>query len=165
MIKKQSIWALTLFSLILVLSVYYITLPEEIETSTKKEVKETIEEVQDNEIITTLKMENEEEKNKKTKEYQDILSKDDATKEEKNNAYEGLKLLNIIKGKEEEIALKIKDKFNLDNFVKIDDDKVMITLIKKDHNSSLASEIMTFVQSFFDKKMYITIKFETEKEQ
>ncbi|MBQ3475318.1 MAG: SpoIIIAH-like family protein [Bacilli bacterium] len=165
MIKKQSIWALTLFSLILVLSVYYITLPEEIETSTKKEVKETIEEVQDNEIITTLKMENEEEKNKKTKEYQDILSKEDATKEEKNNAYEGLKLLNIIKGKEEEIALKIKDKFNLDNFVKIDDDKVMITLIKKDHNSSLASEIMTFVQSFFDKKMYITIKFETEKEQ
>ena len=165
MIKKQSIWALTLFSLILVLSVYYITLPEEIETSTKKEVKETIEEVQDNEIITTLKMENEEEKNKKTKEYQDILSKEDATKEEKNNAYEGLKLLNIIKGKEEEIALKIKDKFSLDNFVKIDDDKVMITLIKKDHNSSLASEIMTFVQNFFDKKMYITIKFETEKEQ
>ena len=36
MIKKQSVWALTLFSLILVLSVYYITLPTEIETIKKK---------------------------------------------------------------------------------------------------------------------------------
>lgn len=165
MIKRQSIWALTLFSLILVLSVYYITLPNEIETSTKKETKETIEEVEDNEIITTLKTENDEEKSKKAKEYQDILSKEDATKEEKNNAYEGLKLLNIIKGKEEEIAIKIKDKFNLDNFVKIDDDQIRVVLIKKDHDSSLASEIMSFVQSFFDDKKYITIKFETEKEQ
>ena len=131
MIKKQSVWALTLFSLILVLSVYYITLPNELEVSNKKEVKETIKEENDNSIITTLKVENEEEKNKKVKALQEILTKEDATKEEKNNAYEELKLLNIIKGKEEEISLKIKNKFKLDNFVKINDDQIKIVLIKK----------------------------------
>lgn len=165
MIKKQSVWALTLFSLILVLSVYYITLPNELEISNKKEVKETIKEENDNSIITTLKVENEEEKNKKVKELQEILTKEDATKEEKNNAYEELKLLNIIKGKEEEISLKIKNKFKLDNFVKINDDQIKIVLIKKDHSASLATEIMNYVQEEFDDKVYISIKFEEEKEQ
>ena len=104
MIKKQSIWALSLFSLILVLSVYYITLPNEIETVKKEKTKSTVKEVSDNSVITTLKVENEEEKSKKTKELQEILNKEDATKEEKNNAYEELKLLNVIKGQEEEIG-------------------------------------------------------------
>ena len=167
MIKRQSIWALTLFSLILILSVYYITLPNEIEVvSSDSEVKQTIEELEDNEYITTLKIENEEEKNKKTKELQEIMNKEDATKEEKNNAYEELKILNVIKGKEDEITISIKDKFKLDNFVKIDQDKVQVVIIKKDHNSSLASEIMNYVQTFFEDKMYISVKFtEGQKEQ
>lgn len=165
MIKKQSVWALTLFSLILVLSVYYITLPNEMEVTSKNEAKTTIEETEDNSIITTLKVENEQEKNKKTKELQEILTKEDATKEEKNNAYEELKLLNIIKGQEEEISLKIKNKFKLDNFVQINDDQVRVVVVKKDHTPKLASEIMDYVQSNFDDKMYISIKFENEKEQ
>ena len=167
MIKRQSIWALTLFSLILILSVYYITLPNEIEVvSSDSEVKQTIEELEDNEYITTLKIENEEEKNKKTNELQEIMNKEDATKEEKNNAYEELKILKVIKGKEDEITISIKDKFKLDNFVKIDQDKVQVVIIKKDHNSSLASEIMNYVQTFFEDKMYISVKFtEGQKEQ
>ena len=38
MINKQSILLLTLFSLILVLSVYYITMPSEFEVATTKSV-------------------------------------------------------------------------------------------------------------------------------
>lgn len=164
MIKKQSIWVLTLFSLILVLSVYYITLPTDIEKS-KSKAKTTIKEVDSNSVITALKVENDEEKNKKIKDLQEILNKEDATKEEKNNAYEELKILNIIKGKEEEISLKLKEKYKIDNFIKIDGDQVRVVLIKKDHNSKLAKEIMDFVQSSFEEKMYISIKFENEKGQ
>ena len=167
MIKRQSIWALTLFSLIVILSVYYITLPEEIDAVIKEnDIKETIEEKDDNEYITTLKLENEEEKSKKKKELQEIMNKEDATKEEKNNAYEELKMLNLIKGKEDEIIVAIKDKYKLDNFVSIDQDQVKVILIKKDHDSSLASDIMTFVQTYFDEKMFISVKFtDEEKEQ
>ncbi|MBQ1496448.1 MAG: SpoIIIAH-like family protein [Bacilli bacterium] len=163
MIKKQSIWALSLFSLILVLSVYYITLPSEIEVS-KEKAKVDVSEVTDNSIIATLKTENEEEKNKKEKELQEIIIKEESTKEEKNNAYEELKLLNVLKGQEEEISLKIKNKYKLDNFIKITDDQVRVILIKNDHSVKLASEIMEFTQKCFDKKMYITVKFEKEKE-
>ena len=122
MIKKQNIWALTLFSLILILSVYYITLPEELDiSSVSNEVKTTIKEENNSEVIATLKAENNDEKEKKTKELQEILTKEDSTNEEKNSAYEELKLLNLIKTKEEEISLKISDKYKVENFVQIKD--------------------------------------------
>ncbi|MBR2997827.1 MAG: SpoIIIAH-like family protein [Bacilli bacterium] len=160
--KKQNIWALTLFSLILVLSVYYITLPNEYEAVSKEEAKTTISEVEENKVIETLKIENNENKTKKEKELHEILTKEDASKEEKNNAYEELKALNIIKNKEEELEIKIKDKFNLDNYVEINDDQIKVVLIKNEHNESLASEIMDFVQESFEEKKYITVKFEKE---
>ena len=165
MIKKQSIWVLTLFSLILVLSVYYITLPDEIEViNTEDTIATSIEET-NNDYISTLKLTNEEEKNKKTKELQEILTKEDSTKEEKNNAYEELKLLNIIKNKEEELSMKINNEFNLDSFVQIEDDKVKVIIAKKEHDANLASKIMEFIQSNFEEKMYISVKFETNREQ
>lgn len=165
--KKQSIWALTLFSLILVLSIYYITLPDEIEISEVTSEVNSIVQEEESSVIATMKIENNEEREKKKKELQEILTKDDATKEEKNNAFEELKLLNIINNKEDEISLKIKDNYKIDNMVQINDDQVRITMLKKDHTSSLASEIMKFVQSNFDEKMYISIKFtdEEKKEQ
>ena len=51
MINKQKLWFLTLFSLILVLSVYYITMPSELLTTsgkTNKEEKEVKEEAKVN---------------------------------------------------------------------------------------------------------------------
>jgi stage III sporulation protein AH len=159
--KKQNIWALTLFSLILVLSVYYITLPNEYDVI-KEEAKTTVKEVDKNQVIETLKIENNENKTKKEKELHEILTKEDASKEEKNNAYEELKALNVLKSKEEELELKIKDKFNLDNYVEINEDQIKIVLIKNEHNEKMASEIMDFVQESFEEKKYITIKFEKE---
>ena len=160
--KKQNIWALTLFSLILVLSVYYITLPNEYDVVNKDVAKTTIKEVDKNQVIETLKIENDENKSKREKELHEILTKEDASKEEKNNAYEELKALNILKSKEEELILKIKDKFNLENYVEIKDDQIKVILIKNEHDEKLASEIMDYVQESFEEKKYISIKFEKE---
>ena len=160
--KKQNIWALTLFSLILVLSVYYITLPNEYEVINKDESSVSVNEIDENKVIETLKIEKNENKTKKEKELHEVLTKEDASKEEKNNAYEELKALNVLKNKEEEIELKIKEKYNLDNYVEISEEGVKVILIKNEHNESLASEIMDFVQESFDEKKYITIKFEKE---
>jgi len=160
--KKQNIWALTLFSLILVLSVYYITLPNEYDVVNKDVAKTTIKEVDKNQVIETLKIENNENKLKREKELHEILTKEDASKEEKNNAYEELKALNILKSKEEELVLKIKDKFNLENYVEIKDDQIKVILIKNEHDEKLASEIMDYVQESFEEKKYISIKFEKE---
>ena len=159
--KKQNIWALTLFSLILVLSVYYITLPNEYEAITE-EAKTTISEIDENKVIETLKIENSENKTKKEKELQEILTKEDSSKEEKNNAYDELKALNVLKSKEEELEIKIKDKFNLDNYVEINEEVIKVVVLKNEHDEKMASEIMDFVQESFEEKKYITVKFEKE---
>lgn len=161
MINKQSILLLTLFSLILVLSIYYITMPKEFSNVANKTINESSKKViKENEVISTLKVEKEEEREKQIKELQTILTKDDATKEEKNNAYEELKNINMLKGKEEEISKTIKKEYKIDNFIQIKDDQVRIVLIKKENDVKLANEIMNMVQQNFNDKVYITVKFQ-----
>ena len=164
MINKKNIWALTLFSLILVLSVYYITMPSEFlaSTLTSKEEKENVKDTTatENETITALYVENDEEKEKEMKELQTILTDEDASNDDKNNAYEKLKSLNILKGKENDLEEKIKNQYKLENFVKINEDKVQVVIIKDGNDAKLASNIMKLVQDNFDNKVYVTIKFQ-----
>ena len=96
MINKQSIWLLTLFSLILVLSVYYITMPSDFLEAANSETKKNTEKVtvtEQNETISALKVENNEERNKKITELQTIQTSHKATTEQKNKANEQLKVL------------------------------------------------------------------------
>ena len=48
----------------------------------------------------------------------------------------------------------------LENFVKIKDDQVRVVVIKENQDAKLATDIMNLVQSNFDSKMYISIKFQ-----
>ena len=163
MINKQSILLLTLFSLILVLSVYYITMPNEFSTTASKTIDKKEKEVvkiKESDVISTLKIEKDEKREEQIKELQTILTNEKSTSEEKNNAYEKLKNINLLKGKEEEISTKIKNEYKLDNFVQIKDDQIRVVLIKDKHDAKLATEIMNLVQESFDEKMYISIKFQ-----
>ena len=61
MINKKNIWFLTLFSLILVLSVYYITMPNELllkQVDTKKDKVTT--KVEETNLLSALRIEAEE---------------------------------------------------------------------------------------------------------
>ena len=89
-----------------------------------------------------------------------ILTDKESTVDEKNNAFEKIKLLNINRGMEEVIESKILEEFNLKSFVKINDDQIRIVISKDKHDETLANDIMRSVQSKFDKKMYISVKFQ-----
>ena len=52
------------------------------------------------------------------------LTSDKITTEEKNNAYEQLKYLNQLQGKEESLEKKIKEKYNIKCYVKIDNSNI-----------------------------------------
>ena len=104
MINKQGLWFLTLFSLILVLSIYYITMPNEIfeseiTTETKKETEKEISEVnsQNTSYIETLKIELDSERSEELNSLQEIINSSSKTSEEKNAAYEQMKEINNIK--------------------------------------------------------------------
>lgn len=167
MINKQSIWFLTLFSLILVLSVYYITMPNELlltnnsNQSTENQSEEASVVVKESEIITALRVESEEKRTAEIDELNKILNNNESSVEDKNNAFEKIKDLNSIKGKEQIIENKIKEQYELDSFVKIDDgNQVRIVVSGKEHNVELANNIMRSVQEEFDNKMYISVKFQ-----
>lgn len=161
--KKQKLWFLTLFSLILILSVYYITMPTESltvsKTSDASSEEQEVVKVTEEDVLTALQIEIDDERAALAAEYNEVLTNKETTTEEKNNAYNGLKELDKIKAKEEELENKLKENFKLDSFIKIDSSSISVTIKKKEHDYSLANKIMRSVQEEFEEKMYISVKF------
>lgn len=166
MINKQGLWFLTLFSLILVLSVYYITMPNEIfeseikiEDVSKDEDKTEEVNSQNTSYIETLKIELDSKRSEELNTLQEIINDSSKTSEEKNEAYEQMKEINNTKGMEEAICKKIKDTFSLEAYVKQEEDKVEVVVDSKKHDVELANKIMRAVQEEFDNQMSISVKF------
>jgi len=169
MINKQGLLFLTLTSLILVLSVYYITMPNELLLTTNssynnsEKVNNVTNEVNVNinnsSTIEAMRNILNDERIKITQELNDKLVNEDLTIEEKNNIYEELKYMTKIEGIEETIEQKIKQQFNLDSFVKINDDVVEITINSSKHDKSLVVKIITLAEKELDSKMYISVSF------
>ena len=161
MISKQNLWFLTLFSLILVLSVYYITMPndllKDVEVSENENITATVEEV---DSLLAMRVSLEEERQTSIDALQEQLVSDVLGTEEKNNIYEQLKYLNEIQSKEESIEKNIKKDLNINCFVKIDNNNANVVCISKEHNNKLANNIMRLIQGEYKNKMYITVKFQ-----
>ena len=170
MVNKQKMWFLTLFSLILILSVYYITMPSELLTkagkmddnkvNTTKKNKDVSTNITESDSLTALQVEADEERATLAASYNEILTNKDATVEEKNNAYDGLKEINDMKAKEESLVKKIKSDLKLKSFVKIDGNNISVTIKKQDHDYSLANNVMRLIQKEFENKKYISVKFQ-----
>jgi len=159
MIRKQNLWFLTLFSLVLVLGVYYVTMPGEIVVNKEEEnITPTIE-IIENEYLTALRQEKEEERKNLKKEYENKLSSSTSTSEEKNNAYLGIKGLNELKEEEENLEEKIKKEFELDSYIKIKEDEITVVVANDKHDTKLANNIMRFIQGLYDKRKVISISF------
>ena len=169
MVNKQGLWFLTLTSLALVLSVYYITMPNELLLTnngsvgienTVKEVsnKENVD-IKESDLITSMRVELDEERNLLVKGLEGKLSDGKLTVDEKNEVYEDLRYISEISSKESMIEKKIMNEFNLKSFVKISDDTVSIVIQSGNHDKNLAVNIMKSVGEEFENKMYISISF------
>lgn len=167
MINKKSLWFLTLFSLILVLSIYYITMPSELLMTTntnkisEKDNKEEVNvEVEESDLLVALRVESDEEMTSQIEDLQLILTNAESSVDEKNKAYEKIKELNDIRGEEESLENKIKTDYKLDSFIKIKNNQIQVTINSSEHSNSLANNIMRTIQSNYDESKYITVKFQ-----
>lgn len=160
MINKKNLWFLTLFSLVLVLSVYYITMPKELLLTNNEITNDTskvnIEEVS---LIETLKQEDNSTMLEEINKLKATISDDKASTEDKNKAFDALKLLNQISSKEELLEEKVKNTLGLDSFIKIDGDQIRVVIDSGEHTSTLANDVMRTIQSNFDTKQYISVQF------
>ncbi|MBR4178266.1 MAG: SpoIIIAH-like family protein [Bacilli bacterium] len=160
--NKQNLWFLTLFSLILILGVYYITLPSDIfkRESTEQVSKDVDVSVSENNKLIARRVERDEKITTVMSELKDkIISSN--TPEEKNSAFEELQVLNLSKGKETYLEDKINEVFKINSFVEINGDNISVTVASKEHNSSVANDLMRCVQEEFTEEKNITIKFES----
>lgn len=168
MVNKQGLWFLTLFSLILVLSIYYITIPNEIFKSEEvvandndtKDDKDTSEvNSQNTSYIETLKVELDSERAEILNTLEEILNDNSKSSSEKNKAYEQMKEINNLKASEEQLVKTIKEEYKLDAYVKQEDSKIEVVIDSKEHDVKLANKIMRTIQSDFNEPMSISVKF------
>lgn len=160
MINKQNLWFATLFSLILVLGVYYVTLADEsLSFESVIDNSQAVFSLNESTALTALKVANDEEILEETTMYESIILDNFSSTIEKSEAYASLQVLkeNIVKA--EEIEKIILEKFNLEAFVKFENNYINVTISSVDHDEKIANNIISEVQNLYDVQMYITVKF------
>ena len=168
MINKQGLIFLTLTSLILVLSVYYVTMPNELLLTTnslysmdeveEEKVSNSNISVENTSVISAMKSILNNERKDKIKELNNQLTNKDLTFTEKNNIYEEIKVINELETMEEKIEGIIQDEYKLDSFVKIKDDIIEVTINSNKHDTLLAAKIMSSIEKKYN-NMYISVSF------
>ena len=164
MINKQNLWFLTLFCLILVLSVYYVTMPSELllTSSSMGSSDDSVPTVTvtESEILTALRVEADSQMKDQLEDLRFILTNIDSSIEEKNEAFDKMKELNKNRGEEEKLETKIKENLKLKTFVKINGDQIRVVVDSKEHDEALANNIMRLIQEDYEDKKYISVKFQ-----
>lgn len=165
MISKKNIWFLTLFSIILILGIYYVTIPNDL--LEKINIKEKIEDnekavVNEDSSLNALRVSKETSRQEKIESIETSLTDENLTTEEKNNSFELLKYLNEIQGLEEKFEKKIKKELNLDCYTKIDNQNVEAICVSNKHDKSLANKVMRIIQSYYNDRINISVKFQNK---
>lgn len=234
MLKKQTVWLLTMLSLVVVLSVYYVTSPEggssdivmtgedqEVSENTSEEndlakekqpaeeekpVEEeqpaeeeqpeekgkeeegkegkgtekgeseegevqteeledgtVISSVSSDELFTELRLEVDDQRNKLKEQLQSIVASNDATADEKSEAYDEMEALNDAAHKEAILETLIKSQGYDDALVRADGNNVKITVKAKEHDKSSANKIMALVRDEMEHMEDVIVTFEPAK--
>lgn len=167
LLKKQTVWLLTMLSLVIVLSVYYITSPtqqatdmaavdgdkavqgEEAakgneEASTEGEV-DIVTEAAGDEVFETLRMEFMDQRSKNIEELETKVASADLSIEEKNAAYEQMEQLKELDTTETVLETMIKTLGYEDALVRADGEQVRVTVKAKEHSAADANKIIRLV--------------------
>ncbi|WP_203361790.1 SpoIIIAH-like family protein [Bacillus sp. REN10] len=187
LLKKQTVWLLTMISLVVVLSVYYITSPEQLSpdvVSTKNQAGEANQSTeqtpqetnvavdnQELEVVTEsagdeafdlLRLEMEDERNKLKEDLTVKVASSDLSAADKNQAYEEMEKLTELATKESVLETLIKSKGYKDALVRADGTNVRITVKAEKHSAAAANEIIRLVRDELGKQP-VAVEFQTVK--
>ncbi|WP_077326901.1 SpoIIIAH-like family protein [Virgibacillus siamensis] len=169
MLKKQTVWLLTMLSLMIVLSVYYVTSPsggdfayvndgtdnasETEKASTEKAKKDDakvneISNLGEDQLFTTMRMEIQNERSKVKDRLDDVVASSGATIQEKNKARNKMNQLDEYTSKEAILEKSIISSEDYkDVLVRYDEDKVHVH-VKADKLSK--TEVVNIMQMVYD---------------
>lgn len=173
LLKKQTVWLLTMVSLVVVLSVFYITSPlkpsDEYALMTSEEekangqdatsqegVEVSIEEMADGKVasgissddyFTALRMEIDDSRAQAKEELQAIVASSDVTAEKRSEALDKMEDLQTFQAKEAILETMILANENYaDALVKAEENQVKVIVKAKELTSTAANEIMRLVR-------------------
>lgn len=174
MLKRQTVWLLTMLSLVVVLSVYYITAPKdtnnhiafvdngnvaEQQANDKEKADVAVEETEakngnvtssesGDDVFTALRMQIEDERSRLRDQLNDIVASANATAQQKSDALDKIEKLQALTEKEATLETLIKSKGGYDDvLVRADNDKVRVTIKAKNHSAKSANEVIHIVKS------------------
>lgn len=191
LLKKQTVWLLTMLSLVVVLSVYYITSPEQKssdltagnqktqnqmnaqQTAPNKQAASKNNASDGKTVVTTvsgdsdfeaLRMQLEDKRSKEIDDLQAEIATTDLPADKRSQAYDQMQKLNETAQKEEMLETLIKTMGYDDALVRADGEKVNITVkSKKKHSPSAANDIIQLVKKEIGETNYVAVEFQPAK--
>ncbi|WP_062104716.1 SpoIIIAH-like family protein [Bacillus niameyensis] len=162
LLKKQTVWLLTMLSLVVVLSVYYVTFDpasNDLATGGKEETESAgkqmsdddmkiITEASGDEVYEAIRLDIEEKRGKMVEELTSKVAATEST-DEQNKLYDEMQTINELSMKERTIENTIKGLGYSDALVKIEDNVVNITVKQKEEEHT-AAEATTIIQAVRD---------------
>ncbi len=155
LLKKQTIWLMTMLSLIAVLSVYYLTSPNAKLTSildqnltenndTNTEAVANTDEAADP-VFAELRLQLNDNRSKMKEELQTVIATTNISEEERSKAYTKMQQLSSVSSQEDLLETLIKSKGYSDALVRIEDNNVRVTVKAKKGTPEAANGIIQMV--------------------
>lgn len=186
MLKKQTVWLLTMLSLVVVLSVYYITAEptnnnnlanvnvnqsekdennkSEKENEDVKAENTTITDVSKDEVFEEIRLQMQDERSKKLEELEQVAGSTDLSAEERSEAKDEMERLQQIAEKEKFIENLIVQTLGYeDALVQADESEILITVKGEKPSKAKANEIIKMVSKEMGTST-VTVAFQSEEE-
>lgn len=182
MLKKQTVWLLTMLSLMIVLSVYYLMSDQEDlayinthdegsevpldQTVTQNETEDEVENISTlgmSELFATLRLEVEDKRSLKKDRLREIVASSEASANEINEALNEIDAIENIASKEkilQEMILATYENYE-DVLVRAEDDKVQVHVITEQLPRNEAVQIMQMVKDELG-EMVVSVNFQAK---
>ena len=177
LLRKQTVWLLTMLSLVAVLSVYYITSPQEttVNQEANEETKSGSDEngnadqstVVSNEsndsAFEAMRMDLNDERSKEKEELTEKVASSDLSEEERVEAHGQIEELDELSTKEDMLESMIIALGYKDALVRADNKQIQITVKAKKPNAEAANKIIQMVTKEIGKTNAVAVEFQPEK--
>ncbi|MGN7478363.1 SpoIIIAH-like family protein [Solibacillus silvestris] len=173
-VKKRTVWLLTLVSLVAVISVFYIFEGNNTPNILTIFSDDTIEETDilgvnqnmtqpvnsESDLFQEVRLEQSNKRSQLREQLTQKIGSDQTTAEEKNAAFNEMDELIKLESSEAMLEMLIKSIGYSDALVRIEDEKVSVTVMSDEVSKQQANEITYIVRSELDDYVNVSVKFE-----
>ncbi|WP_043932820.1 SpoIIIAH-like family protein [Bacillus sp. EB01] len=186
LLKKQTVWLLTMLSLVIVLSVYYVTSDpqsgkdlasiseetkekadagKETATSQSEDGKTIVTETTNDEAFETIRLELTDQRNQMKEEYETMIGSSDLPAEKKSEAADKIEAINELGRTEAMLETLLKTTMGYeDALVRADGENVRVTVkSKKEHSPQAANQIIQLVRNEVGSMKITAVEFQPSK--